>query len=150
MMVIANIMRCNVFTKYKAAQVAQNKMLRMLDRVSLTEHIPSKALREKYDIPSVNQLSAEIKLTESWKSVHIDGYPFQLEPNNPSRDTQGRSIRATTEKKWKDTAKSKAGEMSCSRDAAKLWNNAPLTIKSAKTLSLAKKEIKAYCKTIVD
>ena len=49
----------------KAVQVAQNKIMRMLDRVSMKEPISSKSLREKYDIPSVNQLSAEIKLTES-------------------------------------------------------------------------------------
>ena len=35
-----------------------------------------------------------------------------------------------------------------SRNAAKLWNNAPINIKSAKRLSAAKIEIKKYCRTL--
>ena len=45
----------------KATQVAQNKMLRMLDGVSLKEHITSKSLLIKYNLASVNQLAGEIK-----------------------------------------------------------------------------------------
>ena len=33
-------------------------------------------------------------------------------------------------------------------NAARLWNKAPSNIINAKTISVAKKEIKAYCKTI--
>ena len=82
-----------------STQICQNKMLRMLDRVSLKEHIPSTVLREKYGLPSVNQLAAEIKILEAWKSINVDNYPFQMELANPGRNTQGRSIRETTEKK---------------------------------------------------
>ena len=45
----------------KATQVAQNKMLRMVDGVSLKEHVTSSSLLQKYNIPSVNQLAGEIK-----------------------------------------------------------------------------------------
>ena len=34
------------------------------------------------------------------------------------------------------------------RDAAKLWNNAPLNVKNAKTLYAAKKETLKYCQTL--
>ena len=60
----------------KAAQVAQNKMLRMLDDVSLKEHISSSFLLKKHGLPSVNQLAGEIKLVEAWKSIHVTSYPF--------------------------------------------------------------------------
>ena len=46
----------------KATQVAQNKMLRMVDGVSLKEHVTSSSLLQKYNIPSINQLAGEIKL----------------------------------------------------------------------------------------
>ena len=76
-------------------------------------------------------------------------HPFQLEKANPDTDTQGRSVRLATQRQWNDSAKYKASEMSCSRDCAKLWNDVPLQIKSAKTLSCAKREIKKYFKTLV-
>ena len=34
------------------------------------------------------------------------------------------------------------------RDAARVWNQAPMEIKKAATLMTAKKEIRKYCKTI--
>ena len=49
----------------KAVQVAQNKMLHMMDRVSLKEHVTTKSLLDKYGLSSVNQLFGEIKLTEA-------------------------------------------------------------------------------------
>ena len=131
----------------KSAQIAQNKMLRMLDRVTLNDHVTTKSLLLKYNIPSVNQLAAEIKLIETWKSQNIANYPFMLEPNNPGRNDGGRSVRESTTKNWKDMSKTKAARESMSRDCAKLWNTAPTNITSATTLCGAKRLIKAYCKT---
>ena len=70
----------------KSAQVAQNKLLRMLDRVTLKDHVTAESLLLKYNLPSVNQLAAEIKLTETWKSINIQNYPFKLESNNHGRN----------------------------------------------------------------
>ena len=132
----------------KAAQVAQNKMLRMLDGVSLKEHITSSSLLLKYSLPSVNQLAGEIKLVEAWKATHIDSYPFKLEECHANRQVLDRSVRPTTTRKWKDYASSKAARESISIDCAKLWNNAPGEIIIALNLSCAKREIKKYCKSI--
>ena len=63
----------------KSAQLAQNKMLRMFDGVSLKEHILSSSLLQKYNIASVNQIAEEIKLVEAWKAIHINSYPFKME-----------------------------------------------------------------------
>ena len=127
-------------------QVAQNKMLRMLDRISLKEHITTASLLTKYNLPSVNQLSAEIKLTEAWKSTHVDSYPIQMEVFNPNRVNTSRIVRPTTTKQWNDEAKTGAAKISFSRDMAKLWNTAPSTITNATCLGAAKREIKKYCK----
>ena len=54
----------------------------MLDRVTLKDHVTAESLLLMYNLPSVNQLAAEIKLTETWKSINIQNYPFKLEPNN--------------------------------------------------------------------
>ena len=128
-----------------AIQVCQNKMLRMLDRVTLKDHITSKSLLEKHNLPSVNQLAAHIKLVEAWKCTNKDNYPLNMEPNNPDREDTQRELRPSSIKLWKDDAKSVAAKISFSRDTAKLWNNATDVIKNAKTLKTAKKEIKSYC-----
>ena len=135
-------------TAMTMVQGCQNKMLRMLDRVSLTDHVTSISLLKKYSLSSVNQLSAEIKLTEAWKSTNVENYPFQMEGNNPGRIESGRSCRTGTRKLWKDDSKSMAAKISFSRDTAKLWNNAPIEIKSATTLGRAKAAIKKHCKTL--
>ena len=113
----------------KAAQIPQNKMIRMLDGVTLKEHITSRSLLQKHNLPSVNQLAGEIKLMEAWKSVYSPKYPFKMEDNQPNRQDTGRSIRPNTTKLWKDIAKTKAGRESMGIDCARLWNNAPLTKK---------------------
>ena len=132
----------------KAAQIAQNKMIRMLDGVTLKEHITSRSLLQKYNLPSVNQLAGEIKLMEAWKSVYSPKYPFKMEDNQPNRQDTGRSIRPNTTKLWKDIAKTKAGRESMGIDCARLWNNAPLTITLAVNKTTAKMEIKKYCRTL--
>ena len=128
-----------------AVQVAQNKMLRMLDWITLKDHVSSQSLLQKYKLLSVNQLAAQIKLVEAWKSINRDNYPLKLEPNYPDRANTQRELRPGSVKTWKDDAKSVAAKVSFSRDAAKLWNNAPEVIKSAQSLNIAKKEIKSYC-----
>ena len=132
----------------KAAQVAQNKMLRMLDGVSLKEHISSNFLLKKHGLPSVNQLAGEIKLVEAWKSTHVTSYPFQLEECNPNRIECSRAVRTTTTKKWKDTALTKAARESIGIDCAKLWHIAPISVTTATSLVSAKREIKLFCKTL--
>ena len=52
-------------TSMMALQVAQNKMLRMMNGSSLKDHITTSSLLEKFNLPSVNQLAAEIKINRS-------------------------------------------------------------------------------------
>ena len=117
-------------------------MIRMVDNVSLKEHIKSADLLQKYGLLSVNQMEAQIKLLEARKSVNLENYPIQMENNQLQMAEQ------STVKLWKDDSRVTSAKESFIRDAAKLWNNAPSTVKSAKSLYLAKKEILKYCKTI--
>ena len=132
----------------QAAQVAQNKMLRMINGSTKAEHISSKSLLEKYKLPSVNQLAAEIKLSEAWKIMNVEDYPIKLNENHPMRETGGREVRSTTTRQWKDHAKYKHSSESFCIDTAKLWNKADNDIKNAETLSKAKTLIKKFCKTL--
>ena len=132
----------------KSIQVAQNKMLRMLEGVSLKDHDTSSSLLKKHNIPSVNQLSGEIKLLEAWKSINIPNYSFKLIPNNKCATDSDRALRITSIKVWKDTASSKVGVNSFCMDTAKLWNNAPTEIKNAKTIGTARNAIKKFTRTL--
>ena len=103
-------------------QVAQNKMLRMINGSSLKDHVTSASLLDKYNLPLVNQLSAEIKILETWKIMNIRDYPIELWPNEPNRHTNGRAARTTTIREWKEDSKSKAGDCCFVIDAARIWN----------------------------
>ena len=120
----------------------------MVEGVSLKEHITTKFLLLKHKLPSVNQLNAEIKLIEAWKSINNNNYPFKMESNIQNLSQSDRTLRPSSIKLWKDTAKTKSGVNSFNIDTAKLWNNCPEAIKTAKTIGLAKSEVKKHCKSL--
>ena len=64
----------------KVAQIAQNKMLRLLDGSTQKDRRKIKDMLEKSDLPSVNQLAATIKLSEAWKALNIPNYQIQWVP----------------------------------------------------------------------
>ena len=59
-------------------QKIQNKLVRLLNNVSLSDRQPTKALLNKIEILSVNQLNASIKLTELWKAVNNADCPLKI------------------------------------------------------------------------
>ena len=91
-------------------QVAQNKMLIMMNGSSLKDHITTQSLLNKFNLPSVNQLSAEIKIIEAWKKMNIQDYPIKLWPNEPNRSTNGREVRSTSIREWKEDSTTKIGK----------------------------------------
>ena len=132
----------------KKIQLAQNRLLRMLEGVRIKDRISISSMLEKHNFPSINQLSAEVKLTETWKAMNIEKYPTKMVPGKQIENNLTRALRPTSTRELKDNAKSRLGEQSFCINAGKIWNNAPSNIKEAKTLSLAKKLIKIYCKNL--
>ena len=132
----------------KSVQTAQNKLMRMLINAPYNDRTSTSVLLKETGLLSVNQLAASIKLCEVWKAENVPNYPVQLEPNQRISTYTERSVRPTTNRKWNQDCNSTAARESFSRNAAKLWNSAPLTIKNAKNLNLAKKEIKKHCKML--
>ena len=96
----------------------------------------------------MNQLSAEIKITEAWKILNVPDYPITFDSNNPRRDTGDRTVRDTTTRLWKEHAKFKNSRENFNIDTAKLWNLVNNDIKSAETLNIAKSRIKLFCKSL--
>ena len=59
-------------------QVAQNNLVRVLGNVSRAENLPIKTLLSNQQMLSVNQISAQIKLTEIWKAINQSKYPIKV------------------------------------------------------------------------
>ena len=102
---------------------------------------------EKFDLLSVNQLAAQIKLLEVWKAVHIPGYAVAMDPYNQERPHNTHHLRNQTNRIFNDSTKLKIAEQSFNIDAAKLWNNAPEETRTAATIEIAKRAIKIIVKT---
>ena len=123
----------------QATQVAQNKMLRLLNNCTLADRTHTIDLVKNTDMLSVNQLAASIKLIEAWKACNITKYPIQLEKNHENLIPNDRIVRPYTTRLWKEDGRTNLARESFTRSAAKIWNQAPQTLKDCKTLSMAKK-----------
>ena len=67
-------MRCNSSdtqnTILKSVQVAQNKLLRLLDNSTLKDRKSANEMIKATKMLSVNQIAAQVKLNEAWKAVN--------------------------------------------------------------------------------
>ena len=95
---------------------------------------------------SVNQINAQIKLTETWKSLNVINYP-QIVTQKANSDGQMVS-RATSRGDLLVYGKTELRQSSFKNDAAKIWNNAPENIKLCKTLLGAKSLIKKFVQNL--
>ena len=97
---------------------------------------------------SVNQLAANIKLTVSWKMYNTEGYPINLGKNYENLIPNDRIVRSHINREWNEDGRSIAAKEGFSRSTAKLWSQAPNKINNAKSLPIAKRLIKDYCKAL--
>ena len=131
-------------------QKTQNKMLRFLNKSRVVDKVNTKSILDKFNLVSVNQLNAQIKLTETWKSLNLSS---GINKNGISAlqitHVEGhREMRSAFKGNLIENGKSKKAKKTFINDSARVWNNAPKQIKSCVSLSLAKKEIKAFVKTL--
>ena len=95
---------------------------------------------------SVNQLSAQIKLTEMWKAKNVEDYPikFKFQTIQPGAcETRGNAAGRMIE-----TGRTLKSMTSFVGDAPRIWNKTPIQMTNAKTLPIAKKEIRKFCLTL--
>ena len=135
-------------TNLKSVQIAQNKLLRLMDNSSLKDRKHSRDLLKKFNLLSVNQTAIQIKLMEAWNATHVKDYPTQMEKNEEHLIPNTRELRPTSIRLWKEDGKTSAARESFTRNTAKIWNQAPKALKETLTLNQAKKCVKDYCKTL--
>ena len=73
---------------------------------------------------------------------------LSLDPYNKNLPSSGHLLRQKNYRIFNDSARLQIAKFSFNTDAAKLWNSAPSEISSAKILSIAKKAIRAYAKSL--
>ena len=127
-------------------QLIQNKLARALNNVKLSDHCTTKSLLTKLNMQSVNQLNAQIKITEIWKAVHKDNYPIEV--NKYIIGATERLSRAKTSEKLLMSGHSELVKSTFKNDAIILWNNCPDSITKCTSLFSAKKAIKCYTKCL--
>ena len=87
---------------------------------------------------SVNQLMAQIKLFEMWKSIHVTNYPIHTDRLSPQ--DEGLSTRARTNGfHIKEGKVTNLNQRTFINDAIHIWNQAPNDIKESVSLYSAKK-----------
>ena len=106
----------------------------------------------KFNLLSVNQLAASIKLIEVWKAKNVEGYALSLDPyKQPQPDTnpaEGHNLRHQTNRIYNDSSRLMISKQSFNIDAARMWNLAPIQIKTALTINSAKSAITDYVKSL--
>ena len=127
-------------------QFAQNKFARFLNGNKLNDRVPTESTLKDLKMLSVNQINAQIKLSEVWKSLNYVNYPTKWEQKMTKEDE--RKTRATEAKIVPETAKTTRSQATFDNDAKKVWNKAPAPIKDSKSLSAVKKLIRSYVKTL--
>ena len=123
----------------KDLQLAQNKMLRLLNGSRISDKISTSALLSKFNMLSVNQINAQIKLSEMWKAVNDNCHPFALRKRVAGENV--RSMRSITNDILPDQSFSELSKNTFINDGIKAWNHAPSKIKECKSFTSAKAEI---------
>ena len=127
-------------------QVTQNKLTRVLENVTLKDRTSTATLLKNQQMLSVNQIAAQIKLTEIWKAINVPKFPIKVRKQETPMDS--RTTRGVTNGKIIEEGSSTLIVNSCIGDATRLWNRAPEGIKTTRTIASAKSEIKKFVLTL--
>ena len=99
----------------------------------------TKSMLTKMNMRSVNQINAQIKLNEMWKSTHVINSPIKI--SIVSRSDEVACTRAITQGHLKEELLTNSSQRTFLNYAIHIWNKAPIAIKQSKSLSCAKKAI---------
>ena len=127
----------------KNIQLTQNKLARLLNGKKLIDKVNTKMLLDNLNMLSVNQINAQIKITEAWKNSQDIDHPLKFKKVSNNCHT-----RATANGDMIEFGKSDLVKSSFLSDASKAWNKTPMEIKECNTLWSAKKAIKTFVKQL--
>ena len=127
----------------KDLKVTYNDCLRLLTNKKWEDHASIKDMLEELEWSSINQLCAETRLIEAWKTVNLENYCMQetlrIKPKNTHVVT--RSDDFTVLQKG---APNKFSNGRFVNKTAEIWNDCPKEIKQEQKFERAKVLIKEY------
>ena len=130
----------------KEIQLVQNKMLRLLNNVKISDRKRSAVLAKNINALSVNQLNAQIKITEMWKAINEPNYPLKFK--NKNTNDSAMISRSKIEGKLLMKHGSDNLKATFKNDGITVWNNTPENVKRCKSILTAKKYIKDFVNTL--
>ena len=130
----------------KAIQTIQNNLMRTLNGSKNSDKISIKSMLEKFDMRSVNQINASIKLLEIWKALNDDQHPLKIKQQ--AANEEGALTRAAERGRPMEMGGSNKVRSTAIADAITIWNKAPPAIQESKTTYQVKKAIKIYVKSL--
>ena len=95
---------------------------------------------------SVNQLNAQIKITEMWKAINEPNYPLKFK--NKNTNDSAMISRSKIEGKLLMKHGSDNLKATFKNDGIRVWNNTPENVKNCKSILTAKKYIKDFVNTL--
>ena len=128
-------------------RVVFNDCLRLLTNHKRKEHVKIEDMLTQLGWLSINQLCAETRLIEAWKSEHLENYCIgdMLIRKEKSSHMNTRSNKQTT---FKSGQHDKFTNGSFMQRTAEIWNQAPKGVKEATELPQAKRAIRTFVKTL--
>ena len=122
-------------------------VLRLLCGSKREEHLSIRSMLDKVGWLSLNQLACEVRLTETWKALHLENYC--LKDIFERIETSGINTRSSNKIRLKSAFKSRLRESSFQYPSVQLWNCAPQEVTEATTEPAAKAAIRKFvCENI--
>ena len=94
----------------------------------------------------VNQPNAQIKLTEIWKAVNVQGYPPKVNLRVPTNSD--RTTRSVTNGAIKEFGTTECPKNSFLCDGIRIWNKPLDVIKACKNIHVLKREMETFVKML--
>ena len=128
-------------------QLNQNKMARYMNNTRISDQISTKSILEKHDLLSINQMNAQIKISDMWKAMNVPNYPTKIK--KMTYEGQTVTTRAVTNGLLIDDSNfSNLSRKTFINDAKKAWNKVPDSIKNCSSHFIAKKLIKDFVRSL--
>ena len=97
--------------------------MRSLNGSKIKDRVSNSSLLTKFNMFSVNQLNASIKMLEIWKAINVEDYPLKVEKQTSHKLRV--STRADIMEKPIEIGNTAVVQKTCMSDAIHLWNMAP-------------------------
>ena len=132
----------------KAIQMEQNKLVRLLNNARISDKKSTISLLDKANMLSVNQINAQIKLTEIWKAVNRGNCPIKVTKMKDVLPERPLRSKNEMENNLLEHGVSEQGLKTFVNDGVRLWNKAPKNLKNCTSLFTVKKEIRKFVKSL--